>query len=312
MLLLAIVAAAAVGGCSSRKALPASSLAANLPGYPVVSGVVDVDMVRTALSLPPTADGRTGTAPSKAPAGAEQRLDAALTMVLGFPTYEGLDPATDLGLDLSGVHQAAFAWTLDRNLVTVVRTSQPWASLAGELAKRGFTDVAGVWLGNVKVPVAVAHAGDIVAIATDPLTAAAALTSHGHAQNDPVSVLAEVSGPIRFARIGNLPPSPPPTTSGSSTTTTTTLPSARVCTGAWAMGEDPASRTGSLAMLTFALWMPPAHAGSFALANLTTKNGVATVNYEFTTDDPNVLATVTELTAPQFDPVSFANCNPLP
>lgn len=299
-----------LGACSSRKSLPPSSLAAYLPGYPEVAGDVDVDLIRAGLGLPPTADGRSGTAPSKAPAGAEQRLNAALTMALAFPGYAGVDPAADLGVDLSGVHQVAFAWTLTRSLVVVMRTSQPWATLQQELAKRGFVDVAGLLEGTVKIPLAVAHSGDLVVIATDAVEAAAALTTRGHNLDDPVSVLAEVDGPVRFARIGNLPPA---SSNGSgTTTTTTTLPTARVCTGAWAMGEDPVTRTGEVAMLTYALWMPPAHVGAFAFANLTTKNGVATVSYELTTDDPNVLATVTELTSPAFDPVTFADCNPIP
>jgi hypothetical protein len=307
VVLMLLLSAAIAAGCSARKSLPASSLAAYLPGYPVVAGDVDVDQVRSGLGLPPTADGTTRSAPSKAPAGAEERLHAALTLALGLPAYAGIDPATDLGLDLSGLHQVAYAQTLTRTLVVVVRTSQPWSSLDRELTRRGFTDVAGVLRGTVKVPLAVGHRGDIVTIATDPVEAVGALSTHGHNLSDPVSVLAEVGGPIRFARIGNIPISSPD--SGS---TTTTLPTGRVCTGAWAMGEDPATRTGEVALLTYALWLPPAQQGPFTFANLTAKDGVASVNYEFVTDDPNVLATVTELDAHPFDPTTFANCNPLP
>jgi hypothetical protein len=309
VVLVLLLCAAAATGCSKRKSLPSSSLAAYLPGYPVVAGDVDVDQVRSSLGLPPTADGTSSNAPSKAPAGAEQRLHAAITLALGLPAYAGVDPAADLGLDLSGVHQVAFAWTLTRTLVVVVRTSQSWSSLASELTKRGFADVAGVMRGTAKVPLAVGHRGDIVSIATDPVDAVGALSTHGHTLSDPISVLAEVSGPVRFARLGNIPVSSP---DSDATTTTTTLPTARVCTGAWAMGEDPATRTGEIALLTYALWLPPAQEGPFTFANLTTKDGVASVNYEFVTDDPNVLATVTELDAHPFDPTTFANCNPLP
>lgn len=301
-----------LSACSSRKSLPSSSLAAYLPGYPEVAADVDVDMVRADLGLPPTADGRSGTAPSKAPAGAEQRLAGALTMALALPAYADVDPVADLGLDLSGVHQVAFAWTLTRTLVVVVRTSQPWSSLSQELTARGFKAEAGVLRGTAKIPLAVAHSNDLVVIASDPLDAIAALSAGGHAAADPVAVLAEVDGPIRFARVGNLPQASSGASKHGSTTTTTTLPSERVCTGAWAMGEDPVTRTGTIALLTYALWTPPAQVGPFSFANLTTKDGVATVDYELTTDDPNVLATVTELNQPAFDPATFAVCNPLP